>query len=296
VKLAMIRSNPEVPARPAVVLSGQRVVWFQEILGSDAPTSLDAMITTGADPWLEQLRSRFLVGSYPGSTFGDMIFDAPISFRRNPLCIGRNYPDHAQEAVRSGLAKTVNEEFPMFFSKATTTLNHDQGGIVAFQAARRLDYEAELGVILSRGGREIDREHAESMILGYTLVNDVTAREVQQRHQQWFLGKSFDGFCPIGPVIVTRDEIPWPVALTLQLTVNGEERQRFHTQDMIFDIADQIRWLSQAMTLLPGDLLATGTGDGVGRSFTPPRYLHPGDQVEIVCSAIGRLRNWVVEE
>ena len=294
-KLAMVRPNPSESARPAVVISGERVLWLKDLLGMDAPISIDQMIQSDHESWLKALRSAYTSRTWQGTMSRDMVWESPIEFHRNPLCIGRNYRDHAQEAIRSGVAKHVNEEFPIFFTKATTTLNHHLGEVTAFDATQALDYEAELGVVIGRAGRRIDREDAETMIFGYTLVNDITARDVQQRHQQWFLGKSFDGFCPVGPVVVTRDEVPWPLNLAIRLAVNGEERQMFNTRAMIFDVADQIAWLSRAMTLLPGDLIATGTGDGVGRSFTPPRYLSPGDRVDIDCSVIGRLTTLVVD-
>jgi 2-keto-4-pentenoate hydratase/2-oxohepta-3-ene-1,7-dioic acid hydratase in catechol pathway len=290
-KLAMIADEAEQMARPAVVTEENRGIWFEDILGATAPASLDAMIQDDGEGWLRRIREQLSKRAVMGQSLEHARFDAPISFIRNPFCIGRNYREHAEEAVRSGVSKAVQEDYPIFFTKATTTLNCHEGEIVAYAAAEGLDYEAELGVVLGRQGRGITKSNAESMIFGYTLVNDMTARVVQTRHQQWFLGKSFDGFCPVGPVIVTRDEMPWPLDVVVRLSVNGEERQRFSTRDMIFDIADQITWLSQSLTLLPGDLLATGTGDGVGRSFKPPRYLKPGDRMEIDCDAIGRLSN-----
>lgn len=286
----------ETSARPAVIIADAKALWFDQILGHDAPTSLDVVIRDDSGKWLERLKGKIPELAREAFFLPDMVFDAPLSFVRNPICIGRNYLEHAKEAMRSGVATAVNEEYPIFFTKATTTRNRHQGPIIAFDSAVGLDYEAELAVILGSSARHVEREAVQAKIFGYTLINDVTARAVQRQHQQWFMGKSFDGFCPVGPVIVTADEFSWPVDVTVRLSVNGQERQCFNTREMIFDIAQQISWLSRVMTLLPGDLIATGTGDGVGRSFDPPCYLLPGDQVDIDCSEIGRLSNPIVAE
>lgn len=293
-KLAMLRPRVGEPGKPAVILNEGRAVWFRDVLGEEGPRSIDALVQGDWPYWLSQLRQHLGSRDDFALTGSDLISAAPISFRRNVLCVGRNYREHAQEAVRSGLATAVNQESPIFFTKATTTLNYHQGPVVAFDCTTALDYEAELGVVIGKAGRGVAASQAEDYIFGYTLLNDLTARDVQQQHQQWFLGKSFDGYCPIGPMVVTRDEIDWPVRLNIVMTVNGEERQNFNTQDMIFDIGGQVEWLSKAMTLLPGDVIATGTGDGVGRSFQPPRYLKPGDRMDIACAPLGQLSNIVV--
>jgi 2-keto-4-pentenoate hydratase/2-oxohepta-3-ene-1,7-dioic acid hydratase in catechol pathway len=155
-----------------------------------------------------------------------------------------------------------------------------------------LDYEAELGVIIGRGGRGISRQQAMDHVWGYTIINDVTARDLQKNHKQWFLGKSLDTFCPMGPWAVTADEIG-DGPLDLLCTVNGEVRQRASTADLIFDIPTIIETISRGMTLQPGDVIATGTPKGVGLGFDPPRFLQPGDVVEISISGLGTLRNTV---
>ncbi len=294
-KLAMLQPSAEVSSEPAVVLSPSTLVWFRDLFGEGAPASLDALIQSDDWAfWLKELKGRLESTRVPVTGLNEVFWDAPLTFRRNVFCLGRNYRDHAHEAVRSGLAGSVSEEYPIFFTKATTAWNRPGGQVVAHPTTAALDYEGELAVIIGRGGSGIDAARAREHVFGYTLINDITARDLQQRHQQWFLGKSLDGFAPIGPLIVTADEIPWPVALTVVVTVNSEERQRLNTNDMIFDIPQAIAELSRALTLLPGDVIATGTGDGVGRSFRPPRYLMPGDRVEIRCQAIGSLVNVVV--
>ncbi len=294
-KLAMLQRSADMPGEPAVLVSPATLVWFRDVMGEDAPTSLDTLIQSGdSAAWLSELKRRLGQGRVPISAVGDRMWDAPITFRRNVFCLGRNYRGHAQEAVRSGVAASVNEEYPIFFTKATTTRNRPGGEVVAPPNTQALDYEAELAVIIGQGGSGIRADRAREHIFGYTLINDLTARDLQQRHQQWFLGKSLDGFGPIGPLIVTADEVSWPVELTIALTVNGEERQRMNTRDMIFDIPRTITELSRSLTLLPGDVIATGTGDGVGRSFRPPRYLVPGDRIEISCHPIGSLVTVIV--
>jgi 2-keto-4-pentenoate hydratase/2-oxohepta-3-ene-1,7-dioic acid hydratase in catechol pathway len=155
-----------------------------------------------------------------------------------------------------------------------------------------LDYEAELGVIIGKGGRNISRADALDHVWGYTVLNDVTARDLQRDHQQWFLGKSLDSFCPMGPWAVTADEVIWD-ALDISCTVNGEVRQSNKTSNLIFDVPALIEILSAGITLQPGDILATGTPDGVGIGFTPPRFLATGDEVVVTISGLGSLRNTV---
>jgi 2-keto-4-pentenoate hydratase/2-oxohepta-3-ene-1,7-dioic acid hydratase in catechol pathway len=158
--------------------------------------------------------------------------------------------------------------------------------------SKQLDYEAELAVVVGRGGRGISRAQAYSHVWGYTIVNDVTARDLQAKHKQWFLGKSLDTFCPIGPWLVTADEIN-PTSLQVRCWVNGELRQDANTADLIFDIPALIETISAGITLLPGDVIATGTPAGVGIGFDPPRFLQPGDRIDIDIEGIGRLSNSV---
>lgn len=274
--------------RLVVLVQEDRAVAVDDLV--PGVRSLGEVIAGGTPLW-DEIRGK--MAGREGEPFDSTALGAPLDPVRNVFCVGRNYRDHALEAVRSGVADRVQDEAPIFFTKATTTINGPFGAIPAYGHTAALDYEAELGVIIGRAGRDIPPEEAKSFIFGYTLLNDVSARDLQTRHQQWFLGKSLDGFCPLGPSVVTSDEIAWPVEETIRCRVNGELRQELNTRDMIFDIPAILSELSRGMTLLPGDLIATGTGDGVGRSFRPPRYLRPGDRVEIASAALGRMENVV---
>src|SRR5205807_7873544 len=186
-------------------------------------------------------------------------------------------------------------EYPVIFTKAPTTVNGPYGDIVIDPAvSEQIDWEAELAVIIGKGGKNIREEDALSYVFGYTVLNDVTARDLQARHKQFFKGKSLDGSCPMGPWIVTADEIPDPYNLALRLRVNGETKQDSRTNLMIFSINKAISVLSQGMTLEAGDILATGTPSGVGFSRTPPEFLKPGDVVEAEVENVGLIRNRVV--
>jgi 2-keto-4-pentenoate hydratase/2-oxohepta-3-ene-1,7-dioic acid hydratase in catechol pathway len=215
---------------------------------------------------------------------------------RNILCVGKNYRDHVQEvqSIPSGGVATPSAipSAPIFFTKATSTVIGPGAPIPASSdPTQSVDYEGELAVVIGRGGRGIARADALRHVFGYTILNDVTSRRLQGKHQQWFLGKSLDGFCPLGPAILTADAVPDVSQLRVQTRVNGELRQDGALAELIFDIPTLIETLSQCMTLEPGDLLATGTPAGVGMGFKPPRYLKPGDLVAITIEAIGTLEN-----
>jgi 2-keto-4-pentenoate hydratase/2-oxohepta-3-ene-1,7-dioic acid hydratase in catechol pathway len=214
--------------------------------------------------------------------------------RRNIWCVGKNYRDHAVEFGRSGYDTPSRSEAlperPIMFSKATTAVT-GPGALVDSGPTTELDYEGELTVIIGTGGRGISREDAYRHVWGYTIINDVTARDVQRDHKQWLLGKSFDTHCPMGPYAVTADEIGDVTALELETTVNGERRQFAPLKDLIFDIPELIATISAGTTLLPGDLIATGTPAGVGLGFDPPRFLTSGDVVEITVTGLGTLSN-----
>ena len=213
---------------------------------------------------------------------------------RNIFCVGKNYRRHAEEFARSGYDRSSGEavpDHPVVFTKATTSVIGD-GDTIRYPEgfSQALDYEAELAVVIGRGGRGIAREEAMSHVFGYTIINDVTARDWQQRHGQWFLSKSFDTFCPMGPVLVTADELD-PSALDVRCWVNDELRQHGNTRDLIFDIPTLIATISAAITLQPGDIIATGTPEGVGAGFDPPKFLERGNEVAIEIEGIGRLGN-----
>jgi 2-keto-4-pentenoate hydratase/2-oxohepta-3-ene-1,7-dioic acid hydratase in catechol pathway len=181
---------------------------------------------------------------------------------------------------------------PVVFAKATTAVNGPFADIDPHPGVtREIDYEAELAVIIGHGGRGIPRDRAYDHVWGYTIINDVTARDLQRAHKQWLLGKSLDTFCPMGPFAVSADEITDLTALRVSAAVNGEPRQSGSVKDLIFDIPDLIATISAGVTLLPGDIIATGTPAGVGIGFTPPRFLSIGDVVEVSISGLGTLRN-----
>ena len=225
---------------------------------------------------------------------------APVGpLAKNVICVGKNYHDHAQEFARSGVDQSGDKqevpEVPVVFTKAVTSLADPFQGLPASaDPTHSTDYEGELGVVIGRRAKNVKRADALDYVFGYTIVNDATARTVQQRHRQWFLGKSLDGFCPVGPVLVTRDEFGVPDAQELATFVNGERRQLAKLRDLIFDVPAIIEAVSAYVPLDPGDLITTGTPAGVGIGFKPPKYLKPGDLVKISISGIGELENPVV--
>jgi len=215
---------------------------------------------------------------------------------RNVFCVGRNYADHVKEGAAALRADLKLPTVPQFFSKATLTVIGPGAEVrLDRKLTQKLDYEVELAVIIGRGGRDIAASEALEHVFGYSIANDVTARDLQRRHDQWFKGKSLDTTLPLGPCIVSSDEISDPKVLELSLTVNGQERQRARVEQMIFDIPTIIASLSAGLTLLPGDIIATGTPSGVGFAMTPPQYLHDGDEMLARIDRIGELRNRVVE-
>jgi 2-keto-4-pentenoate hydratase/2-oxohepta-3-ene-1,7-dioic acid hydratase in catechol pathway len=222
---------------------------------------------------------------------------APIpDLVRNVFCLGWNYAEHSRETAQIRGREAKRPERPVFFTKATTTVNGPYGDIpVDSRVSEQNDWEVELGVIIGNGGKNIPRRRALDHVFGYIVINDVSARDVQTAHgKQFFKGKSLDGYCPMGPCVVTPEEIAEPHGLHLYCRVNGVLKQEGNTRDMVFDIPSIIEWLSLGMTLLPGDVIATGTPAGVGFVRTPPEYLKPGDVVECMVEGIGTLRNRVV--
>ena len=218
---------------------------------------------------------------------------APIPrTRKNVFCIGRNYVEHVAEGARAAGQETKLPEYPQIFTKAPTAINAP-GAPVRLDAGltKLLDYEVELAVVIGKAGRDIPKDRAYEHVFGYTIANDVTARDLQRRHEQWFKGKSLDTSLPLGPWIVDAEEIGDPTTLELSLTVNGEQRQRATTSMMIFDIPTIIASLSAGMTLEPGDVIATGTPSGVGYAMTPPQGLKDGDVVVARIDRIGELES-----
>ncbi|GER65760.1 hypothetical protein BpJC7_21720 [Weizmannia acidilactici] len=207
---------------------------------------------------------------------------------RNIMCVGKNYREHA---IEMGSAADIPEHV-IVFTKATTTVNAHEAPVDSYSGiTQELDYEGELAVVIGKKGRRIAKEDALSHVFGYTVLNDITARDFQRMHKQYFIGKSLDGSCPIGPWIVHRSEIENPNALRIETKVNGKVRQQSNTSRFIFPVEEIISELSKGMTLEPGDIVATGTPAGVGNGFKPPRFLKPGDKIEITVEKVGTLRN-----
>jgi 2-keto-4-pentenoate hydratase/2-oxohepta-3-ene-1,7-dioic acid hydratase in catechol pathway len=216
---------------------------------------------------------------------------------KNVFCVGRNYVEHIAEGARAQRIALDLPEFPVFFSKPPTAVIGQSDAIpIQREVSTKIDYEVELAVVIGKRGSNIKASDAQDHVFGYTIINDVTARDLQRRHGGQFLkGKGLDGSCPMGPAIVTRDEIPDPGQLAIRLWVNDELRQDGNTRDMIFPIAALIESLSEGLTLEPGDLLATGTPSGVGYAMSEPQFLKKGDIVTCEIEGIGRLVNPVTE-
>ncbi len=219
---------------------------------------------------------------------------APIpSPERNIFCVGKNYEEHARELASTVFQGTA-PQFPIIFSKVPeTVIGHGEAIQIDPSVSRAIDYEGELGVIIGRAGRNITTDDAMAHVWGYTIINDVTARDIQQRHNQWLLGKSQDTFCPMGPWAVSADEIDL-ADTAIRTYVNGELRQNGNTRDMIFSVPELIATISNGLTLKPGDIIATGTPAGVGMGFDPPRFLKHGDVIRVEIDGIGALENPVV--
>jgi 2-keto-4-pentenoate hydratase/2-oxohepta-3-ene-1,7-dioic acid hydratase in catechol pathway len=212
----------------------------------------------------------------------------------NVICLGRNYAEHARESARAHGEEVTR---PTFFSKAITSIIGPYDDI-AFDSdlSTQIDWEAELAVIIGRRARHVGRNEALSYVFGYTVLNDISARDIQSGYGgQFFYGKSLDGSCPTGPCILTADEVPDPQSMEVRLWVDGVLKQEDSTRNMIFDVAESIATLSRGITLLPGQIIATGTPAGVGFARTPPEFLQPGNVVETEVEGIGRLRNVVTQ-
>ncbi len=262
--------------------------------GTRLPRDMNAFIALGGNGLA---RARGAVKSGEGRIPAAAVkLCAPIPRpARNVLCVGKNYHEHAREFHSSGVDASGKEaipEVPVMFTKWPNSVIGPGDPIpTANDYTDSTDYEGELTVVIGEGGRNIAGQDAYGHVYGYTIINDVTARTLQNRHRQWFLGKSLDGYCPMGPCIVTADEIRDVSRLTLVTHVNGELRQSASVGQLIFDIPALIECVSRVMTLEPGDLIATGTCAGVGIGFNPPKFLKKGDVVAVTIEPIGTLEN-----
>lgn len=288
------------------IVVNDRLVELRALVGQQwkgkgpLPSSMLELIEAGPQTWqqLSALIKEALAreANPKGSHSLDQVrWHAPIPRPgKNIVCLGLNYASHMKETARAHGRQAKLPEVPVFFTKAPTAVNGPFDPIPWDPAVtEQVDYEVELGVVLGLGGKNIPRSAALSHVFGYTVVNDVSARDLQMRHLQWFKGKSLDGFCPMGPYLVTAEELGDPQKKNISLRVNGVVKQSATTADMIFPVDAIIEFLSRGMMLEPGDIISTGTPEGVGLGRTPPEYLQDGDLVEAEVEGIGTLRNRV---
>jgi acylpyruvate hydrolase len=275
----------------ALVASGRdAVVYDLKRFDPEAPTDMLAFLEEGQVA-LERAKAA-LVGAQPedGTPLSNVTLRAPVPRPGKIICIGQNYLEHAKESAASAAP------FPIVFAKYSNTVIAHGEPIVIPRCVEKPDYEGELAVVIGKRGRYIPEEHALEWVAGYLPLNDVSARDWQNRTSQWMMGKTIDTFCPMGPALTTADEVPDPQKLTLRTVIGGEVLQEGYTGNMIFSVAHLIADLSQVMTLEPGDVIATGTPSGVGFARNPPRWLRPGDTVRVEIDGVGALENPVVAE
>ena len=271
-----------------------RLVTFQTVLNS-APQA-GVVTADGRVIGLSVDMLSVIASGHPpartGTSFdlADVRLLAPIPRPPKFICVGLNYRDHARETGME--IPTV----PTIFNKFTNVVIGPGAAVVLPKVSMRPDYEAEFAFVIGTGGRNISASGALDHVFGYTIVNDVSARDYQMATSQWLMGKTFDTFAPMGPWIVTRDEIADPHALDISLEINGEILQQSNTRELVFGVPALIEYISSVVTLEPGDVVATGTPAGVGFARTPPRYLRAGDEVAIRIQGLGELRNPVVAE
>jgi 2-keto-4-pentenoate hydratase/2-oxohepta-3-ene-1,7-dioic acid hydratase in catechol pathway len=287
VKIAAFRVGDEL--RVGVVDEARQCVLPFDLPAHEAAEGVLALVGGSAAP-----------ATLSPIPFSEIALAAPVPRpRRNIFCVGKNYHEHAKEFASSGFdssaAQGVVPKHPIIFSKVPeSVIAHGDAVTIDRKVTAAIDYEAELAVIIGRGGRGIKRSDALEHVWGYTIVNDVTARDLQGLYSQWLIGKSQDTFCPMGPWAVTRDEIDLGDT-PIRCWINDELRQDANTRDLIFDVPTIIETISAGVTLAPGDVIATGTPAGVGIGFNPPKYLAPGDVARIAIDGIGVLENMISE-
>ena len=270
------------------IIRGDRILALDQVL-ADAPATIRAVLAAGA-PLRAQITAA-LPSAGTGPALADVHLEAPIRDAQKYLAIGMNYQDHAEEARKAGHAVPKTQ---LWFNKQVTCIVGPYDDVQCPRASERVDYEAELGVVIGKRCRHVSEADAPGVIGGYFVADDVTARDWQMASPTYTLGKSFDTHGPTGPWVVTPDEVPDPHNLEMRLTVNGELRQQQNTGKMIHNIWQQIAHLSTVMTLMPGDLIATGTCAGVGIALN--KFLKPGDVVRVDIDGIGHIENRIVAE
>ncbi|MFN9090948.1 MAG: fumarylacetoacetate hydrolase family protein [Alphaproteobacteria bacterium] len=280
-------------SRAGVLLSGGRVLDLAVAM----PPARDMLaVIDGGPAMLAAIRA--LAANPPANALlalASVALQAPIPKpRRNVFCVGRNYMDHVAEGDRTrGITQSEVPKYPQFFTKAADCVIAPGAKVPTHEGVTKwLDYEVELVAIIGTAGRDIPKEKALEHVFGWTIGNDVTGRDLQRRHGQWFKGKSLDRSCPLGPVIVPASELD-AADLAIGLKLNGEQRQSSRTSKMIFDVPEIIHQLSSGFTLLPGDVIMTGTPEGVGYAMQPPQTMKAGDVMELTIEGIGTLTNTV---
>ena len=280
-------------SRAGVLLSGGRVLDLAVAM----PPARDMLaVIDGGAPMLAAIRA--LAANPPANALlalDRVALQAPIPKpRRNVFCVGRNYMDHVAEGDRTrGITNSEVPKYPQFFTKAADCVIAPGANVPTHEGVTKwLDYEVELVAIIGTAGRDIPKEKALEHVYGWTIGNDVTGRDLQRRHGQWFKGKSLDRSCPLGPVIVPASDLN-AADLAISLKLNGEQRQSSRTSKMIFDVTEIIHQLSSGFTLLPGDVIMTGTPEGVGYAMQPPQTMKAGDVMELTIEGIGTLTNTI---
>lgn len=293
--MRLVTFSPRAGGAPrlGMMRDGDEVIDLMHVGGNPPfdPTDMVSLIAGGekAMSWLRDIAAR----SKDVVALGEVHLHAPIPRpRKNVFCVGWNYLDHFEEGAKARTQKVDLPAHPAFFSKTATSVTGPYDA-VPFDAkvSAQIDWEVELGLVIGPGGKNITEGEAMRHVFGFTVINDVSARDIQRRHNQWFKGKSLDGSCPMGPWIVTSDAVKDPGNLRLRTRVNGVVKQDSNTSYLYFKLPRIIAELSLGMTLEPGDIIATGTPSGVGYARTPPEFLRPGDVLETEVEGIGLLRN-----
>jgi 2-keto-4-pentenoate hydratase/2-oxohepta-3-ene-1,7-dioic acid hydratase in catechol pathway len=284
--MRLVTFEADGKTRPGVLTESNGIF---DLSAAGFDSMLDVIEAAAQDP--KKIQS-LVDASTPDTAYslGTVKLLAPIPKPRKLICVGLNYRDHA---IETGAAIP---NVPTIFNKFATAVIAPGDNIVLPKVSKKPDYEAEFAFVVGKGGRHISADNWKNHVFGYTIVNDVSARDYQLATTQWLMGKTFDTFAPMGPWIVTADAIQDPHNLDISLDINGETLQHSNTRELIFKIPDLLAFLSSVFTLEPGDIVSTGTPSGVGMARNPPRFLQPGDDVAVKIAAIGELRNPVVAE
>lgn len=274
--------------------NGDKVFQLSHYFKEKTPASMAELIASYREEWTDDIFHFFEENPRLAISSAEVTFLAPIpSPARNIVCLGKNYGEHATE-LKGQIFSDAQPEFPIYFTKPDHTVTGTGKTILLHEnLTKMLDYEVELALIIGKKGIDIRQENAEEYIFGYTVANDISARDLQQNHSQWYKGKSLTSHCPMGPFIVHKSALPLPLRLEIKSFVNGELRQNGNTKDLLFDIPAIISDLSKGYELRPGDIILTGTPAGVGMGFNPPKYLKAKDEVICQIERIGSLINTV---